>query len=176
MRAADIFIKACFFISIFIFLIKFSCSFQLKSRFDILPKIFLSTSNIINDLSSKEISFDQKINSLYEQCIKIKCPFFRRRAFDMIESITSVMRFIIINRHKSIDSFEFFDNNILKFENDTKVYNLDMTDISKIIQSDWEGNYNGKGYYITGRLSKYIYKDNCIFDGPDPDMPIKGCL
>ena len=33
---------------------------------------------------------------------------------------------------------------------------------------------NGKGYYITGRLYKFIYRDDCLFDGPDPDMPVRG--
>ena len=31
-----------------------------------------------------------------------------------------------------------------------------------------------KGYYITGRLDSTIYKDDCLFDGPDPDMPVRG--
>lgn len=31
-----------------------------------------------------------------------------------------------------------------------------------------------KGYYITGKLNSTIYTDDCMFDGPDPDMPVKG--
>ena len=31
-----------------------------------------------------------------------------------------------------------------------------------------------KGYYITGRLDSTVYKDDCLFDGPDPDMPVRG--
>jgi hypothetical protein len=30
------------------------------------------------------------------------------------------------------------------------------------------------GYYITGRLNTAIYRDDCWFDGPDPDMPVRG--
>ena len=30
------------------------------------------------------------------------------------------------------------------------------------------------GYYITGALTKNIYRDDCYFDGPDPDMPVSG--
>ena len=30
------------------------------------------------------------------------------------------------------------------------------------------------GYYITGMLTKSIYRDDCFFDGPDPDMPVRG--
>ena len=31
-----------------------------------------------------------------------------------------------------------------------------------------------KGYYITGKLNTTIYRDDCWFDGPDPDMPVRG--
>lgn len=29
-------------------------------------------------------------------------------------------------------------------------------------------------YYVTGRLSACIYADECVFDGPDPDVPVTG--
>ena len=29
-------------------------------------------------------------------------------------------------------------------------------------------------YYVTGRLSAAIYADDCVFDGPDPDVPVTG--
>lgn len=32
----------------------------------------------------------------------------------------------------------------------------------------------GRGYYITGKLNSTIYTDDCLFDGPDPDMPVRG--
>ena len=28
-------------------------------------------------------------------------------------------------------------------------------------------------YYVTGKLSRAIYSDSCIFDSPDPDMPVR---
>ena len=28
-------------------------------------------------------------------------------------------------------------------------------------------------YYVTGKLSAAIYSDDCIFDSPDPDMPVR---
>eukprot|EP00537_Pseudo-nitzschia_pungens_P003270 CAMPEP_0172360766 /NCGR_PEP_ID=MMETSP1060-20121228/4740_1 /TAXON_ID=37318 /ORGANISM="Pseudo-nitzschia pungens, Strain cf. cingulata" /LENGTH=543 /DNA_ID=CAMNT_0013082847 /DNA_START=162 /DNA_END=1796 /DNA_ORIENTATION=- len=31
-----------------------------------------------------------------------------------------------------------------------------------------------KGYYVTGRLSRHIYRDDCEFRSPDPDLPIRG--
>lgn len=42
-----------------------------------------------------------------------------------------------------------------------------------IILKDWKVDTH-KGYYITGRLNTTLYRDDCMFDGPDPDMPIQG--
>ena len=33
---------------------------------------------------------------------------------------------------------------------------------------------SGKGYYITGNLNATIFRDDCRFVGPDPDMPVQG--
>lgn len=38
----------------------------------------------------------------------------------------------------------------------------------------WTTYQRHKGYYITGRLNSTIYRDDCWFHGPDPDMPVKG--
>lgn len=43
-----------------------------------------------------------------------------------------------------------------------------------IIRADWKPDHRHKGYYITGRLNTTIYRDDCWFDGPDPDMPVRG--
>ena len=51
--------------------------------------------------------------------------------------------------------------------------NLPVDVVEQIIRSDWKV-HNRKGYYITGRLSTSIYRDDCLFDGPDLDMPVKG--
>lgn len=42
-----------------------------------------------------------------------------------------------------------------------------------MIYQDWSV-HNDKGYYITGRLNSTIYRDDCLFDGPDPDLPVRG--
>lgn len=39
-----------------------------------------------------------------------------------------------------------------------------------IVREDFEK----RQYYVTGRLSKTIYADHCVFDGPDPDVPVQG--
>mmetsp|Transcript_4736 Transcript_4736/g.6100 ORF Transcript_4736/g.6100 Transcript_4736/m.6100 type:complete len:415 (+) Transcript_4736:193-1437(+) len=158
-------------------------------------------------------SFFTKLDGLYTKSSKLKCPFWRRRAADTIDSAAMTLRFLLI-RHKSLGLFdpflflgsgELYDDfsatishhNALDEEakkgmrteeggfsvvpgckavdRHTKYRNLDVGTIAKIIQNDWTDNLNrDKGYYITGRLNSTIYRDDCLFDGPDPDMPVRG--
>jgi hypothetical protein len=50
---------------------------------------------------------------------------------------------------------------------------LSIENLLSIIVDDWKVT-NHKGYYVTGKLSTCIYQDDTIFDGPDPDMPVRG--
>lgn len=52
---------------------------------------------------------------------------------------------------------------------------LSLPTVARTIERDWLcGPQQAKGYYLTGRLNSTIYRDDCLFDGPDPDMPVKG--
>lgn len=78
---------------------------------------------------------------------------------------------------------------------------MQIEQIAELIRIDWEGTKSkgvlpgrissasstskiqnsyhhrlatNKGYYITGRLNTLLYRDDCFFDGPDPDMPVRG--
>lgn len=53
---------------------------------------------------------------------------------------------------------------------EAKLQNPQITEVADCITNDWLN----KGYYITGNMTSTIYKDNCMFDGPDPDMPVQG--
>ncbi len=57
-----------------------------------------------------------------------------------------------------------------------KSTHLPLSDIASRIHRDWIGGTSGpnKGYYITGKLDSTIYRDDCLFTGPDPDMPVRG--
>mmetsp|Transcript_28536 Transcript_28536/g.47930 ORF Transcript_28536/g.47930 Transcript_28536/m.47930 type:complete len:320 (+) Transcript_28536:75-1034(+) len=133
-------------------------------------------------IRSAAAQYEEGLDALYEKSFKIKCPFFRRRAFDSIESLKRIL-FFVVARHKSTP---FFPNPQIKSPI-RKIMNLDLDAIAGVIQYDWMGRGNGsgdlpawgmtqtgKGYYITGELSKEIYDEECFFDGPDPDMPVKG--
>jgi len=81
--------------------------------------------------------------------------------------------FFIVARHKSTP---FFPNPRVQLPV-TKRRHLPLQEIAGIIHQDWMGKrllQKGKGYYITGALTKDIYDEECIFDGPDPDMPVRG--
>jgi len=63
-----------------------------------------------------------------------------------------------------------------------KTRHLPLGAIADSIRSDWMGapaaaaakSRQWSGYYITGRLNAAVYRDDCLFDGPDPDMPVRG--
>lgn len=132
---------------------------------------------------------------------KIKCPFFRRRISDVIDGMAMIGRFLVI-RHKSILSDPSFSvllgyeytvpgclpllgkgeggqvvvQNAIFAANQEKLKHQSIDTISAIIKKDWLGKHasGSRGYYITGKLSTEIYRNDCLFDGPDPDMPVRG--
>ena len=119
----------------------------------------------------------------------IKCPFFKRRIADTIDNVAMITRFLII-RHKSLwpsldiaMDMEFMQapgckaigRHIQTNADGTSIKHklLPLETILQIIVHDWSPT-NHKGYYITGKLNSTIYRDDCLFDGPDPDMPVRG--
>eukprot|EP00638_Chattonella_subsalsa_P004214 CAMPEP_0117756386 /NCGR_PEP_ID=MMETSP0947-20121206/14047_1 /TAXON_ID=44440 /ORGANISM="Chattonella subsalsa, Strain CCMP2191" /LENGTH=249 /DNA_ID=CAMNT_0005575963 /DNA_START=256 /DNA_END=1005 /DNA_ORIENTATION=- len=129
----------------------------------------------LEKLVSITSNYDARLDKLYLKSVKIKCPFWRRRAFETIESMKRVLQFVIA-RHKSTPfcPTPLVNGPVKKWEN------LSLSEIASIIHSDWSGigpdgrEISGKGYYMTGKLTKEIYDEQCFFDGPDPDMPVTG--
>lgn len=109
---------------------------------------------------------------LYSRSLSMKCPFFRRRMTDFLDATDMVMRFLVI-RHKSLDLIGPPPGCRSTKMSRVKVSNLSMEDLCDVIRKDWREDTN-KGYYITGKLNTTIYRDDCLFDGPDPDMPVRG--
>lgn len=112
------------------------------------------------------------MDNWYSQSLSIKCPFMRRRMADLLDAVDMVMRFLII-RHKSLDLIGPPPGCRSPRMSKVKNYNLEIQDLVSTIQQDWRTDTN-KGYYINGRLNTTIYRDDCVFDGPDPDMPVRG--
>ena len=110
-----------------------------------------------------------RLEEWYRRSFKIKCPFFRRRAADALDAVDSVIQFVII-RHKSLD-WTPLGCRIRTFR--TKQVGLSPTQLQDVLLEDWKVDTR-KGYYITGRLNTAVYRDDCVFNGPDLDMPVKG--
>ena len=112
------------------------------------------------------------LNALYSEALTIRCPFWKRRASDVLDGMDQIMRFLII-RHKSLPlvgppaSWRSRDAHVAKTTHLTTHQMMDA------LGHDWKVDTH-KGYYITGRLNTTLYRDDCFFDGPDPDMPVRG--
>jgi Uncharacterized conserved protein (DUF2358) len=124
-------------------------------------------------LSPLEVWCLVRIEQWYGSALNHKCPFLRRRATDLVESMETMVRATAI-RPTNIAlvgppvSCRGDERTGLR-----KSAGLPMEDLAAILRNDWREDTH-KGYYITGRLTPEIYRDDCLFDGPDPDMPVKG--
>jgi hypothetical protein len=134
---------------------------------DDIPKMMIPYS-----LNTVETMCMTYIDDWYSKSLSIKCPFFRRRMADLLDALDMVMRFLII-RHKSLDLIGPPPGCRSTRMSKVKHYNLNMDDLVDTIRNDWREDTN-KGYYINGRLNTTIYRDDCFFNGPDPDMPVRG--
>lgn len=113
-----------------------------------------------------------RIEKEYAKALNRKCPFLRRRMTDMIEVLEMMVRIAVIRQEKS----DLVGPPVsCRGDQRTrhKVQHLPLSKLATIIRRDWKEE-SQKGYYITGLLTPAIYRDDCMFDGPDPDMPVKG--
>lgn len=152
----------------------YSDNYARKTKLQLLPDK-INKDKLPNDqLYAIATRYDENLNKLYNKCMKIRCPFMKRRSFEAIEFVKQVLQFLLV-RHKSID---FVPMTIRDGRTTEKWSNLEIDEIANLISKDWYGRgakmLSGKGYYITGQLTMQIYSEDCFFDGPDPDMPVKG--
>ncbi len=106
----------------------------------------------------------------YSRSLSIKCPFLKRRTADLLDGLDMMMRFLVI-RHKSLDLIGPPPG--CRSVRLAKHMDTTLDERIAILRHDWRPETN-KGYYITGRLNTTLYRDDCLFDGPDPDMPVRG--
>lgn len=150
------------------------------------PSLMARTDNYIDETSKKILlatPIPYSLNTIetlcmtymdqwYSKSLSLKCPFMRRRMADLLDGVDMVMRFLII-RHKSLDLIGPPPGCQPCRMSQVKHQNLAMADLKDILRRDWREDTD-KGYYINGRLNTAIYRDDCVFDGPDPDMPVRG--
>ena len=121
----------------------------------------------------------QQLQRRYDEALTIKCPFFRRRAADILDAMDMIVRFIVI-RHKSLPDYALLPSiyhqrrhTDMVSQVNHKFINITQTELLTILREDWKVD-TSKGYYVTGKLTTAIYSDDAFFDGPDPDMPVRG--
>lgn len=125
---------------------------------------------VVAVLSPMESWYAEDFKSIYERALTIRCPFFRRRASDFLDSVDEVIRFLVI-RHKTLIPPP--PGWRCKGDTSAKQIHLSKTELLQVVRHDWCTSSN-KGYYITGKVTTSIYRDDCLFEGPDPDMPVRG--
>eukprot|EP00908_Phaeocystis_cordata_P020498 Transcript_32154.p1 GENE.Transcript_32154~~Transcript_32154.p1 ORF type:complete len:304 (-),score=57.73 Transcript_32154:257-1168(-) len=117
------------------------------------------------------------LTHLSNDAASIRCPFWRTRAYDALESALSVANFVA-TRHKSfLDRPWLPGSEASLFEPlalparpmGEKTRGLTVEEVMDIVREDMEE----RSYYVTGRLTTAVYSDSCFFDSPDPDMPVK---
>lgn len=129
----------------------------------------------LNDLFSP--TYEGYVHRIFDCSIKVRCPFYKRRAVDFIEGLHYLKHMIEHDGKVGLPYMvkrDIFNHQKL---GKAKLTGLTMAQICESIYQDWcpsTAHLPGKGYYITGRLNQSIYRYDCIFQGPDPDMPVFG--
>ncbi len=99
-----------------------------------------------------EITGDEKFDTAWMAAWRnkdrIPCPFFKRRATDVLEAALGVGRFILA-RHKSLLVFA------PRSKGGAKAIGLAPEAVLEVIRSDFED----RRYYITGQLTREVYSD-----------------
>ena len=102
---------------------------------------------------TEEITGDEKFDTAWmaawQNKDRIPCPFFKRRATDVLEAALAVGRFVLA-RHKSLLLFAPRSS-----KGGAKVMGLAPEAVLEVIRSDFED----RRYYITGQLTREVYSD-----------------
>lgn len=115
------------------------------------------------------IEGEAHLAALVARARAVRCPFWRRRFTDALEVISATLSWAAATRHKSLPTPGFVgvtQSAGASFKRE----NLSMENRLRIIAED----FTVRQYYVTGRLSADIYAEDCLFDGPDPDVPVRG--
>lgn len=108
------------------------------------------------------------VDRLRQRAASLKCPFWRRRFGDMLDTARQILVWALVARHKSLPLP--LPQPSLYHAHAPKTLNLPVQERLRLIERD----FRQRQYYITGRLTATIYANDCTFDGPDPDVPVTG--
>jgi len=106
------------------------------------------------------------LEALYDKALGVKCPFFRRRISDVLDLVDHAFLHMT-----QLDIPPL--SHRCQGETCEKLFDLSREQLRHYLLQDWKIS-SGKGYYVTGKVNTLLYRDDCLFTGPDPDMPIHG--
>jgi hypothetical protein len=129
-----------------------------------------TTSEKQSQASDWDVWWISRLPVWYRRAQAIKCPFMSRRVSDVLDTLDTVLRNGLIQQPSLMGRPLAY-----RCETDfqSKLLGLSLIQLADEIEKDWRQDTK-KGYYITGKLNKVLYRDDCLFDGPDPDMPVRG--
>lgn len=106
------------------------------------------------------------LTELSERVSRLRCPFWRRRATDVLDAAAMVLRWAA-SRHASLrlPALSVGAARDVRFGPALPMH----VRVERI-----RGDFERKQYYVTGRVSRELYHPSCVFDGPDPDTPVVG--
>lgn len=142
-----------------------------QSRAASFAKIAIAATLPNNVLSPFESWCVANVEGMYDEALALKCPFFRRRASDLLDATDTLMRLFVIRNTSLLGPPPSLRG--IGGSSTEKSLRLSKEEVMEVIRKDWREDSH-KGYYVTGKLSANIYRDDCLFDGPDPDMPVRG--
>lgn len=118
-----------------------------------------------------------KLDRWYALSQSVRCPFFRRRYGDALDVFEAFLRGVVIRAeclpmmgppqaHRPPPA--------TKRRHDATAKHTELTpeELLERVEKDWKAD-TGKGYYVTGKLTASIYRNDCLFLGPDPDLPLR---
>ena len=141
------------------------------------------TTSDISPLSFREAWFVSRLDGWYSRSQSLRCPFFRRRCGDFLDIVESLIRRLVIqpDHRPHLGPPQAFKPT--RPNAPPKQIGISKHKLKEMLLNDWKATSNeqnnknknnNKGYYLTGRLSTAIYRDDCLFLGPDPDLPLRG--
>lgn len=122
----------------------------------------------LHQLSPFESWCMERMTYYYAKSETVKCPFFRRRCSDLLDHLEWFLRRFLFHPDRS----HLLGPPLSCLHvGCAKTTNLSKAMLVELIRRDWNRR---KGYYVNGQLTTSIYRNDCLFESPDPDLPIKG--
>mmetsp|Transcript_11540 Transcript_11540/g.37929 ORF Transcript_11540/g.37929 Transcript_11540/m.37929 type:complete len:256 (-) Transcript_11540:98-865(-) len=111
-------------------------------------------------------ALERRLRSASAEVEQIRCPFFRRRATDVLEAGDAIVHFLAA-RHKSLPLPTTTRHSRRLRREKRKGRSVGS------VSADVRLEFTQRHYYTTGRVDFSLYSDEALFDAPDPDMPVR---